>query len=138
MRDIEYLFLARDLVLPSFARRSGLRTRVRPLAGPSTGSGGKSVPIPDQVRDRLFRDNALADPERFELAVQRRALHADELGSARDVAAETADLRHQIFALKHFARIAQRQSHQVFTPIACLLYTSDAADDLTRVDLGGR
>ena len=33
------------------------------------------------------------DPQRLELAVQRRALHADELGGARNIAAETIDLR---------------------------------------------
>ncbi len=33
------------------------------------------------------------DPERLQLAMQRRALHADELGRARDVAAEAVDLR---------------------------------------------
>src|SRR5712692_8230034 len=61
------IFPAHDLIRPSFARRpafakpasagegrSGLRTRVRPLAGPSTGSGGKPVLIPDRVEDKLF------------------------------------------------------------------------------------
>ena len=43
--------------------------------------------------------------------MQRRALHADEFGSARDVAAEPADLSHQIFALEDLAGFAQRQSH---------------------------
>ena len=46
--------------------------------------------------------------QRLELAVQRRALHADKLRGARNIAAEAADLRHQIFAFEHFARIAQR------------------------------
>ncbi|GAB5779831.1 hypothetical protein JMUB7523_26440 [Staphylococcus aureus] len=33
----------------------------------------------------------------------------------------------------------KRQAPQVgLDPTTCLLYTSDAADDLTRVDLGGR
>jgi hypothetical protein len=50
--------------------------------------------------------------------VQRRALHADEFRGARDVAAETGNLRHQIFALEHFARVAQRQPHQVLAAIA--------------------
>ena len=36
--------------------------------------------------------SALADAERLQLPVQRRALHADELGGARDVAAEAVDL----------------------------------------------
>ena len=52
------------------------------------------------------RHKGLTDSERFKLAMQRRALHADELGGARDVAAEAADLRHQIFTLEHLACIA--------------------------------
>jgi hypothetical protein len=38
----DLLLLAHDLFRPSFARRSGLR------------EGGKPVPIPDQVEDKLF------------------------------------------------------------------------------------
>jgi hypothetical protein len=45
--------------------------------------------------------------------VQRRTLHADELGRARDIAAETVDLRQQVLALEDLARLAQRQRHQV-------------------------
>src|SRR4051794_13424509 len=56
---------------------------------------------------------ALADAERLQLAVQRRALHPDELGGARDVAAETVDLRCQILALKDLARAAEIHRHQV-------------------------
>src|SRR3972149_3828099 len=66
---------AHDLIRPCFARRSsfrrrsgcfggvgsGLRARVRPLAGPSTGSSGKPVPIPDQAEDRLFGIMRLGD-----------------------------------------------------------------------------
>ena len=53
------------------------------------------------------------DAQRAQLAVQRRALHADELRRARDVAAEAVDLRQQILALEDLARLAQRQAHQV-------------------------
>ena len=53
------------------------------------------------------------DAQRPQLAVQRRALHADELGRARDVAAEAVDLRQQVLALEDLARLAQRQRHQV-------------------------
>ncbi|GAB5856438.1 hypothetical protein [Staphylococcus aureus] len=36
--------------------------------------------------------------------------------------------------------ISRLEGVQIFIdqPLSCLLYTSDAADDLTRVDLGGR
>src|SRR5665811_2536855 len=36
------------------------------------------------------------------------------------------------------AELARRTDIVVSPLISCLLYTSDAADDLTRVDLGGR
>ena len=49
--------------------------------------------------------------------MQRRALHADEFGGARDVAAEAGDLRQQVFALEHLARVAQRQAHQCSPPL---------------------
>ena len=42
---------AHDLIRRCFVRRSRRRTRVPPLAGPSTGSGGKPVPIPDRGRE---------------------------------------------------------------------------------------
>ncbi len=50
--------------------------------------------------------------------MQRRALHADEAGGARDVAAEAADLRHQVLALEHLPRFPQRQPHQVLAAVA--------------------
>ena len=40
-----------DLASPSEA---GFALGVRPLTGPSTGFGGKPVPIPDQAEDKLF------------------------------------------------------------------------------------
>src|SRR5579885_894611 len=55
----------------------------------------------------------LIDAEGFELAVKRRAFHADKLRRARNIAAEAADLRHEIFALEGFARLAERQAHQM-------------------------
>src|SRR5262249_53754526 len=64
------------------------------------------------------RHRRSVDPERLELAMQRRALHADELGGAGNIAAEAADLGDQIFAFEYLARVAQRQSHQVFTAVA--------------------
>src|SRR5688500_18372679 len=46
---------------------------------------------------------AVADAEGLQLAVQRRALHADEIGGAGDVAGEAADLDAQILALERLA-----------------------------------
>src|SRR4051812_20009640 len=50
------------------------------------------------------------DVQRLELAVQRRALHADEVGRARDIAAETVDLRHEVLPLEHLPGLAQREA----------------------------
>ena len=54
---------------------------------------------PQQPR---MRSSALFDAERLQLPMQRRALHADELGGSRYVAAEAADLGDQIVALEGF------------------------------------
>ena len=51
--------------------------------------------------------------ERLQLAMQRRALHADEGRGARDVAAEARHLGQQILALEDLARVAQRQLHDL-------------------------
>src|ERR1700737_3743084 len=51
--------------------------------------------------------------QRFELAMERRAFHADESRRARDVAAESRPLRQQILPLEHFAGVAQRQCHDL-------------------------
>jgi hypothetical protein len=40
--------------------------------------------------------------------MQRRTFHADELGGARNIAAEAINLGHEIFALEHLACLAQR------------------------------
>src|SRR3990172_11786134 len=58
-----------------------------------------------------------ADAERTQLAVQGRALHADEGGGARNIAAEARHLRVEIPALEHLARLAQRQRHD-FSAVA--------------------
>ena len=65
--------------------------------------------IPIQASCSVLR---LADAERLQFPVQRRAFHADEFGRARDVAGEARDLRDQVLALENLARIAQRQAHQ--------------------------
>src|SRR5262249_40464800 len=57
-------------------------------------------------------------PERLELAVQSRALHADEFSRAGNVAPEPADLSDQVFALEHLAGVAQRQPHEMFAAVA--------------------
>src|SRR5882762_1912783 len=51
--------------------------------------------------------------ERLQLAMQRRTLHADEGRRARYVAAKARYLRQEVFALEDFARIAQRQLHDL-------------------------
>src|SRR3954468_24053564 len=53
----------------------------------------------------------VGEAERLQLAVQRRALHPDEIGGARDVAGEAADLDPQIFALERLACLPERRSH---------------------------
>src|SRR6185312_8486321 len=58
------------------------------------------------------------NPKRLELAVERRTLHADEFGGARNVAREPADLRDQVITLEHFPRLAQRQPHDVLAIVA--------------------
>ena len=54
----------------------------------------------------------------------------------RVVAFEVAVGENQGRAQEELLDVARRVSKQ--EPIACLLYTSDAADDLLCVDLGGR
>src|SRR5262245_13898539 len=73
---------------------------------------------------------AAEDAERFELSVERRALHADERRGARDIAAKARDLGQEIFALEHLARVAQRQGHE----LAALVPFDDGRSD--RSDLG--
>src|SRR6185437_11045542 len=45
--------------------------------------------------------SALAYSQCLELAMQRGTLHPDKFRGARNIAAEAADLRHQVFALEH-------------------------------------
>src|SRR5262245_23837102 len=75
----------------------------------------KEVPRDSESCASFYRFGTvrLADAQRLELAMQRRTLHADEFGGTRDVAAKPVDLRAQVFSLEQFARIAQRQTHQV-------------------------
>ena len=55
----------------------------------------------------LFGPGA-GDDQGLQLAMQRRALHADEGRGTGDVAAKPRDLGQQIFPLEHFAGVAQR------------------------------
>src|ERR1051326_1565889 len=66
-------------------------------------------------RRRLHLDDpfAVEETQGLELAMERRALHADEGGCARDVATEARHLRDQVFALEDLAGIAQRQTHDL-------------------------
>src|SRR3546814_2701628 len=54
-----------------------------------------------------------ANAERAQFAMERRALHADETGGARDVAAEAHHLGLEVLALEHLAGLAQRQRHDL-------------------------
>src|SRR6516165_12569829 len=63
-------------------------------------------------------DRASSDTKRLELAMERRALHADEFRGPRDIAGEAADLGDQVVALEHLARLAQRQPHDVLAIVA--------------------
>src|SRR5690348_15189261 len=53
----------------------------------------------------------VADAERLELPVQRRALHPDEGRSPRNIAGEAADLDLEIFAFKRLAGFTQGAAH---------------------------
>src|SRR5438128_2491593 len=57
-------------------------------------------------------------PERLQLPVQRRALHADEFSCPRDVAGAAADLGDQVVALEYLAGLAQRKAHDVLAIVA--------------------
>src|SRR5712691_12609787 len=76
-------------------------------------------------RPDLERALVAEDAERFELAVQCRALHPDKGRGARDVAAEAGYLGQQILALEHLARVAQWQGHD----LAALVPFDDARCD---------
>src|SRR5262245_55319738 len=56
--------------------------------------------------------------ESLELAMQSRALHADEFRRARDIATEATDLRDQIFPFEDLTGVAQWQAHQVLPTVA--------------------
>ncbi len=55
-----------------------------------------------------FAIRTLGKPQKFQFAVQRRALHADKGRGARDIARKTVDLDAQIFAFEIFARFLER------------------------------
>src|SRR3546814_8606315 len=59
-----------------------------------------------------------ANAERAQFAMERRALHADETGGARDVAAEAHHLGLEVLALEHLAGLAQRQRHDLLPVLA--------------------
>src|SRR3954470_18500445 len=50
--------------------------------------------------------------------MQRRTLHPDEFGGARNVAREPADLGNQVVPLEHLPRLTQRQPHDVLAIVA--------------------
>src|SRR3546814_13125988 len=59
-----------------------------------------------------------ANAERAQFAMERRALHADETGGARDVAAEAHHLGLAVLALEHLPGLAQRQRHDLLPVLA--------------------
>ena len=84
----------------------------------ATGSKGKSFLRRFFSKKRLNFSLGLnpvlgANAELLQLAVQRAALHADEIRRAADIAAEAQQLRLQILRLEHIARLAQRQRHDI-------------------------
>src|SRR6202453_339792 len=70
-------------------------------------------------------------PQRLELAMERRAFHADEFGCARNIAVEAADLRQEIFALEYFSRFAQSKSHEVIAAFS-VRHCRDHGTDVLR------
>src|SRR5215471_5399339 len=67
------------------------------------------------IASGLHLDDALAieEAEGLELAMERRALHADERRRPGYVAAEPGDLRDQVFPLEDLAGVAKRQAHDL-------------------------
>src|ERR1700722_10418650 len=66
--------------------------------------------------------------KRLELSVQRRALHANELGGSRYVAAKPTDLSHEIVALEGFSRLAKREAQQFLAANAARHRRHERAD----------
>src|SRR5665213_2932735 len=49
--------------------------------------------------------------------MQRRSLHSDKRGGARNISTEAIDLREKIFAFENFARLAQgKRDHKIASP----------------------
>ena len=137
-----------------FAERAGEPRHVPPLVDepPSPHLADLIDPVGELVAAVLDMDDRVAmgpvaavhignaghriHPQRLELAVERRALHADEFGGARNIAAEAADLGAQIFALEGFAGIAQRHAHQMLAAGA-LGHRRHHGADILRQHVGG-
>src|ERR1700681_2225442 len=79
---------------------------------------------------------ASADAERLELAMQRRALHADEFSRPGDIPGEAADLRNQVVALEHFPRLTERPTHGVIA-ISAARHRRPHGADVLRQHVGG-
>src|SRR5262245_61148043 len=87
--------------------------------GPDPKTSSRSLPARLAGARRLAQGRASlgrVHPESAQFAVQRRPLHADELGRARDIAAESVDLSQKIFTLEDLAGVAQRERHQMLAP----------------------
>src|SRR6185312_2713776 len=92
------------------------------VASPSVRGLGALAPMSRRTRcraiDRRRKEiSAVAvvrvDAELLQLAMQRAALHPDELCGAADVAAEAQQLRLEVLGLEQVPRLAQRQAHDV-------------------------
>src|SRR5207244_6532114 len=96
--------------------------------------GCARLPVPpassSPSRPELQRAVVAKDAERFQLAMQGRALHADKSGGAGNIAAEAGYLGDQVFALEDLSRIAQRQGHD----LAALVPFDDGWRDRGDVD----
>src|SRR3546814_16145754 len=83
----------------------------------------------------------------LEFSVKRRALHANERGSAGDVSRKTSDLRLQIFPFESLAGLAQRccdeRTHRLLRRQALLVVkdrqsVGEGKGVAVRVAMGGR
>src|SRR5665254_8576 len=91
-----------------------------------------------RVRELASMFKALGDETRLEmlaLLVQRDELCVCRFEEALGITQSKAS-RHLRYLLN--AGLVTDRRDAVWVHYRCLLYTSDAADDLTRVDLGGR
>src|SRR5665811_2267361 len=136
------------------ASASSSRTRVSNLTyGAASRSGGYGRPRPsaglnpliESVRgevgaagpgDGALRDVDLAEAVRGSRALEDGSAHAVEHVDLAARAVGEGEAEDAVVGDLHGGDVVVGNVHRNGS-IGCLLYTSDAADDLTRVDLGG-